>query len=81
MFWSRWVKEYLPSLIQRSEWFFEQRNIKKGDIVLCVEDNIDIHSWPLGRVIEVLPSEDGRIITIRVKNKYGTYIRRPTPGP
>ncbi|XP_037773184.1 uncharacterized protein LOC119568819 [Penaeus monodon] len=37
-FWKRWMRDYFPTLIVRQKWHAEQRNLKRGDIVL-VQDN------------------------------------------
>ena len=38
-----------------------QRDCKVGDIVIVQEDDLPRNQGLLGRVIEVIPSEDGRI--------------------
>ncbi|XP_013412394.1 uncharacterized protein LOC106175106 [Lingula anatina] len=57
-FWSRWRKEYLQNLNKRQCWTRCKRNITVGDIVLVVEPNVARNSWPLGRVVECIPSKD-----------------------
>ena len=39
-FWSRWVKEYLPSLNERSKWTNETRNMKPGDLVVILNSKL-----------------------------------------
>ena len=58
-FWNRWMKEYLPRLIERRKWLGAERNLAVDDIVLVVENNAPRGSWPLGRVIEVHRGDDG----------------------
>ena len=38
-----------------------------GDLVLLTEKAIPRGKWPLGRVVEVMPSRDGLVRTVRVK--------------
>ena len=35
--WHRWIKEYLPSLIKRTKWQQDVRNLNVGDLVLLVD--------------------------------------------
>ena len=45
-FWTRWCKEYLQSLQDCSKWNNQKRNLKQGDIVLLVQDNVPRNCWP-----------------------------------
>ena len=51
VFWTRWLKEYLPELQRRQKWNKQRRNFAAGDVVLMVDDNSPRSLWPLGRVI------------------------------
>ena len=48
-FWNRWLKEYLPTLIQgtRRKQTDETRNAAVGDLVLVVEPKASHGMWPL----------------------------------
>ena len=50
---------------------FIQDNLKEGDVVLIVEPNASRGEWPLSRVIEAYPCDDGlvRVVKVRAKNK------------
>ena len=39
-FWSRWVKEYLPSLTKRSCWTEKTPNLEVGELVLVHEEDL-----------------------------------------
>ena len=75
-FWSRWLREYLPSLTVRQKWTKEEIPLKQGDVVLISEDNIPRGKWKLGKVVDTFPGKDGRIRTVRVQTKKG-MINRP----
>jgi len=77
-FWTRWLKEYLPTLIQRSKWYFEQKEPKEGELVLSIEDNVSRHQWPLARIVRVIRSEDHRIRSVELQMKGSRYIRPVT---
>ena len=77
-FWSRWVKEYLPSLTKRSCWTEKTPNLEVGELVLVHEEDLKRRKWPLGRIASVSPSEDGVVRVAEVKTKSGTYTRPAT---
>ena len=76
MFWSRFVKEYLPALQIRKKWNKPQRNMQENDIVIVMEDNIHRSHWPLARVIETYPGRDGIVRSVRLKLP-NTELMRP----
>ena len=76
MFWSRFVKEYLPALQIRKKWNKPQRNMQGNDIVIVMEDNIHRSHWPLARVIETYPGRDGIVRFVRLKLP-NTELMRP----
>lgn len=76
MFWSRWLKEYLPTLLPRQKWTSEHRCLRVGDYVLLVEPNLERGSWRHGVVSATLPGSDGRIRVVDVRTRTG-LLRRP----
>ena len=74
-FWKRWLREYLPALTERQKWTNDARNVCEGDLILVVDENSPRGCWPLGRVLRVLPGDDGRVRAAEVRTKSGTYIR------
>ena len=73
-FWTRWTREYLTSLQERSKWNTKQRNLAVGDIILLKEDTPRC-KWRLGRVTEVFPGKDGLIRSARIKTRDSSYVR------
>jgi hypothetical protein len=76
--WKRWLREYLPNLTVRRCWKSEQPNLHPNDLVLMMEENLPRGQWPLGRIVEVLPSDDDRVRTVKVKTARGQYCRPVT---
>ena len=75
IFWSRWVKEYLPTLTKRSCWRDSKPNFKVDELVLLEDDNVKRKKWPLARITEVIESADGVVRQVEVRTKDGIYKR------
>ncbi|GFQ83457.1 DUF5641 domain-containing protein [Trichonephila clavata] len=44
-------------------------------MVLIADDNKKRLSWPIANIIELIPSRDREIRTVRLKTQHGTAIR------
>ena len=82
LFWLRWTREYLPNLLERKKWNTLRRNLKVGDLVLLADKSFPRGKWLLGRVVEVMPSRDGLVRTVRVKTSctVATRAKRQRKG-
>ncbi|XP_043474386.1 uncharacterized protein LOC122506336 [Leptopilina heterotoma] len=71
MFWSRWVKEYLPTLVVRKCWTQETRPLLEGDVVLVADSTLPRNTWPRGIITKTYPGKDARIrvADVRIRNK------------
>ena len=67
MFWTRFIKEYLPILQERKNWNKITRNFVISDIVLVKNENIPRCFWPLARVIDVHVGNDGIVRSCKIK--------------
>lgn len=72
--WQRWIKEYVPSLNQRTKWFGEARPLKAGDLVYIVEGS-NRKCWVRGIVEDPIVSSDGRIRQAWVRTSTKRYKR------
>ncbi|XP_055614983.1 uncharacterized protein LOC129761292 [Toxorhynchites rutilus septentrionalis] len=72
--WQRWIKEYVPSLNQRTKWFGETKQLKAGDLVYIVEGN-NRKCWVREIVEEPIVSSDGRIRQAWVRTRTKRYKR------
>lgn len=83
--WSRWQKEYLAALQQRSKWADENGpRVKIGSIVLIKEDNVPALQWKMGKVIELHPGSDNivRVVTLLTsKGQFKRAVRKICPLP
>jgi len=75
VFWKRWISEYLPTLTEREKWLNDQRNVRVGDLVLILEENLH-NKWNLGRVTEVFLGRDSRVRSAKVKTS-SMELHRP----
>jgi hypothetical protein len=66
-FWNRWLKEYVPDLIERRKWLRPRRNLAVDDIVLVVMPNVKRGEWPIGRITRVIHGQDGVVRSAEVK--------------
>ena len=76
LFWKRWVKEYLPSLVPRQKWYDAKPNVRKGDIVILKNEDMPRSQWPLGRVIDTFADPKGFVRSVLVKTSTGN-LKRP----
>jgi hypothetical protein len=72
--WNRWMREYLPSLIERTKWLRPRRNLAVGDVVLMEMPNPKRSTWPIGRIVRVEAGADGAVRSAEVE------VTRAVPG-
>ncbi|XP_055622985.1 uncharacterized protein LOC129766477 [Toxorhynchites rutilus septentrionalis] len=73
-FWKRWIREYLPSISNRSKWFKDIEPPTIGALVLTAHEELR-NSWTRGRVIKVYPGKDGRVRRVDIQTKNGIFQR------
>lgn len=76
-FWKRWKVEFLASQQERKKWVNPEKNLKKDDVVLMVEDDTSRNQWPLARVVDTYPGSDGRVRKVRIRLGNGREYDRP----
>ena len=75
-FWSRWIKEYLPTLQIRQKWLKCTPNMRVEDLVLVKDETLMVRgSWPKARELEVFPGSDGAVCTAQVQTANSSYVR------
>lgn len=81
-FWSRWLKDYLKQLQERSKWPSSKGpNLHVGTIVLMRDDNLSPLKLSISRVIEVhrVTDDQGRVKTSRGNFKRVVQTLCPLP--
>jgi len=74
-FWNRWIKEYLPELQRRKKWQNTVDNVKEGDLVLLMDENLPRRVWPLGVIVEVIMGRDKFVRSVRVRTRASIFVR------
>ncbi|XP_077865842.1 uncharacterized protein LOC144352833 [Saccoglossus kowalevskii] len=74
-FWSRWKTEFLPTLQERQKWVASQPDLQKDDVVMMMDDSLPQSRWPLARIIETFPGEDGHVRKVRLAVGQSIYDR------
>ncbi|GFY38217.1 integrase catalytic domain-containing protein [Trichonephila inaurata madagascariensis] len=67
-FWKKWSSDFLSSLQPRKKWQELQPNLKEDDIVLIKEEGPP-RTWPMVRVLQVHPGNDGLVRVATGKTK------------
>lgn len=75
MYWQRWLKEYLPTLVPRTKWHQEQNPLKVGDLVFIADPDWPRNTWPRGIINKVFPGKDGRVRVVEVRTSRGVLRR------
>ena len=78
LFKKRWRDEYLTSLHQRHYngcGVESQHHLLPGALVILVQNSQPKATWPLARILEVYPDEEGLIRTIKVKTEHDIFLR------
>ena len=74
-FWTRLLKEYLPTLRQRRIWHSTVDGIEVGDMVWILENNTPRGIWPVGRVQKVNKGRDNVVRSCLVKTSKGDFVK------
>lgn len=75
-FWERWLKDYVPTLQERGKWQREKKEYKIGQIVIIKDENLGPAHWLLGRIVEIIPSRDNLVRSVKIKTK-NSILSRP----
>lgn len=75
LFWQKWLREYLPSLIPRKKWHTDDTPLKANDYVLILDNNVERNEWRKGLITRVFPGQDGQVRVAEVKTANGIFLR------
>jgi Family of unknown function (DUF5641) len=67
--------EYVPTLVNRSKWHKNNKNLAVGDIVVIDDPGLPRNLWPIGVINNVFPGKDGVVRAVDVKMTRGVLRR------
>ncbi|XP_057656784.1 uncharacterized protein LOC130894180 [Diorhabda carinulata] len=74
-FWTRWYKEYISELQQRSKWKTNHGELAEGILVLIKDDKLPPLNWKLRRVTKLFRGSDNISRVAEILTNNGTVIR------
>lgn len=66
-FWSRWSREYLPTLQHRRKWNKSHPNLQEGDLVLLKDSQAARNNWPMAMITKTFSGSDGKVRKVELK--------------
>ncbi|KAJ8928008.1 hypothetical protein NQ314_019474 [Rhamnusium bicolor] len=60
-------------LLVRERWNTTSNPVKIGTNVLLQQANASLLQWPLGRIVEIFPGQDGVVRVVSMKTKTGIF--------
>jgi len=76
-FWKRWSSEYLPQCQRKGKWLKRTRNAVVGDLAILKNELLPPLQWPLVRIVQIHPGQDGVVRAVTVRNSSGQSFKRP----
>ena len=74
--WSRWIKEYVPTLNGRSKWQTPaEQHLKTGDLVWIVEETNARGYYPTARIVELRSGSDSVARSAVLRTSTGSLVR------
>lgn len=77
---SRWIKEYLPTIVRRTKWLTDVEPAKVNDLAILIDPTQPRDAWKLGRLTAVYPGPDGRIRSADILLKDGRLKKNRSIG-
>nr|XP_055023061.1 uncharacterized protein LOC129413363 [Misgurnus anguillicaudatus] len=74
-FWSRFIRNYLPTLQTRQKWHSSSPDLTEKMVVMIVDPQLPRAFWPIGHVIKIHRSADGHVRSADVDIKGQVYTR------
>ena len=74
-FWKRWESEYLRSLRERSNLPNKNGNLLVPGQIVLIHDNLHRSQWKMGMILELIPSLDEHVRSVKLKVSNGILTR------
>ena len=77
-FWTRWRQEYLTELrVQHRNDSTKGQSIALNDVVLVHDDKLPRSLWRIGKVVELITSQDNKVRGVQVRLPNSSILKRP----
>ena len=74
--WSRWIREYVPTLSRRSKWQTpSEQHLKTGDLVWIVEETIPRGYYPTAQIEDLRYGSDSVARSAVLRTSTGSLVR------
>ncbi len=73
--WQSWIQQYLRTQQERSRWIKPHQPLQTGDLVFLKDEVLKTRAWPLARVVETYPGDDGQVRAVKIRCKGKDYHR------
>lgn len=74
-FWAQFTRKYLPGLQPRQKWRTATPDLAVGAVVMVLDPQLPRALWPVGRIVRIIPSDDGKVRAAEVDIKGNLYTR------
>ena len=75
VFCIRWIKEYLPTLVDQKKWKTKYRNLEIGDLVRILVEHTARSHWSFGRIVDGYPGKDKTVRSAKVRTPNVEFVR------
>ena len=75
MYWRKWTKEYLQTLVSEKKLTNKSRNLEIRDFVMLSVDHTPRSHWLISRIVEVYKGKDGIVRSVKVTTPNSELIR------
>ena len=66
LWWARWIRQVLPTLVPIRRWRMKKKNLKVGDVVMIEYPNVIKDDYRVGKVVKVHPDSSKLVRTVTV---------------
>ncbi len=73
--WKTWLRSYLYTQQERNKWLKTQKPLQPGDLVYVKDEVLKFRSWPLARVTQTFPGDDGQVRAVKLVCRGKEYTR------
>lgn len=60
------MEKRVSSKPPRSKWNEQRPDLSEGDVILVKDSEVHSNSWPLGRIVEAIKSEDHKVRKVKI---------------